>query len=57
MTTELRVLGLSGRDGGFDAELVAFNVVVVDEGVAFDAGVEAGAAATARMIWSACSVI
>lgn len=50
------MLGLSGRDGGSDAELVASIVAVVDKGVVFDTGLEAGAAAIATMIRSAWSI-
>ena len=54
---ELRDVGLSGRDGGADAEPVASNVAIVEEGVAFDAGLEADGAAIAIMIWSVWSTI
>jgi hypothetical protein len=50
------VLGLSGRDGGSDAELVASIVAVVDKGVTFNVGLEAGAAAIATMIRSTQSI-
>ena len=57
MIIELRALGLSGRDGGLDAELVASDVAVVGEGVAFEAGLDAGGAAIAIMTWSVWSTI
>ena len=43
------MLGLSGRDGGFDEELVASSVDVADEGAEFVAEVEAAPAARAGM--------
>jgi hypothetical protein len=52
LTTEFRVLGLSGRDGGSDEELVASNVEFGNEGAEFIVGFELAAAARAVILWS-----
>ena len=46
------MLGLSGRDGGSDEELVASNAEVDDEGAKFVVGFGATAAARAVIMWS-----